>query len=43
MPGLITLAVFEEHTGQGHRRPQLQGERRLHSCGINGFVQAIHD
>src|SRR5580693_7230686 len=40
---LITLAAFGEQTGQGHRRSQLQGQRRLDARGFDGFVQAIHD
>src|ERR1700733_505815 len=42
MPGPITLPVFEEHAGQGHRRPQLPGERRLRACDSERFGQAGH-
>jgi hypothetical protein len=42
MPGLIALPVFGEHAGQGHRRPQLPGERRLRACDSERFGQAGH-
>jgi hypothetical protein len=42
MPGLIALAAFAEQAGQGHRRPQLQGERRLRACDSERISQAVH-
>ena len=42
MPGPITLPVFEEHAGQGHRRPQLPGERGLRTCDSKRLGQAVH-
>src|ERR1700731_3927528 len=42
MPGPITLPVFEEHAGQGHRRPQLPGERGLRACDSKRLGQAVH-
>jgi hypothetical protein len=42
MPGLIALAVFGEQPGQGHRRPQFPGERRLRACDSDRFGQAVH-
>src|ERR1700730_12659037 len=41
MPGLIALAVFGEQPGQGHRRPQFPGERRLRACDSDRFGQAV--
>jgi hypothetical protein len=40
--GLIALPVFGEQAGQGHRRPQLQGERRLRAGNSERFGQAVH-
>ena len=42
MPGLIALPVFAEQAGQGHRRPQLPGERRLRAGDGERFGQAAH-
>src|SRR5246500_6011609 len=42
IPGLIALAIFGEHAGQGHRRPQLPGERRLRACDSKRLGQAVH-
>ena len=42
MPGPITLPVFEEHAGQGHRRPQLPSERGLRARDSKRLAQAVH-
>src|ERR1700730_18920512 len=42
MAGLIALVIFAEHAGQGHRRPQLPGERRLRAGDSERFGQAVH-
>jgi hypothetical protein len=41
-PGLLALAVFGKQAGQGHRRPQLPGERGLRACDGERFAQAVY-
>src|ERR1700722_14223310 len=42
MAGLFALAVCAEQAGQGHRRPQLPGERRLRASDSERLGQAVH-
>ena len=41
MAGLVALPVFGKHARQGHRGPQLPGERRLRACDSERFGQAV--